>query len=129
VWRLRGFPTNFFVGSSVLSYNVEARSRPLEILSCEVAGVAFYDVGDAYVAASQFKPYESVGVGLRALFPWLDRTVFRADIGFPLYRPIDPATGVAIPPYSFLISFTQAFVTPTVAPTPVLATGQGPDAP
>ena len=127
--RLRGFPTNFFVGSSVLSYNVEARSRPLDILSCELAGVAFYDVGDAYVAASQFKPYESVGVGVRALFPWLDRTVFRADIGFPLYRPIDPATGAAIPPYSFLISFTQAFVTPTVAPTPVLATGQGPDAP
>ena len=127
--RLRGFPTNFFVGSNVLSYNVEVRSRPVEILSCELAGVAFYDVGDAYIAASQFKPYQSVGVGLRTLFPWLDRTVFRADIGFPLYRPIDPTTGVAIPPYSFLISFTQAFVTPTVAPTPVLATGQGPDAP
>jgi hypothetical protein len=55
--------------------------------------------------------------------------VFRADIGFPLYRPIDPSTGVPIPPYSFLLSFTQAFVTPTVAPTPVLATGQGADAP
>ncbi len=127
--RLRGFPTNFFVGSNVLAYNVEARSRPLEILSCEVAGVAFYDVGDAYTVASKFQPYQSLGFGLRAVFPWLDRTVFRTDIGFPLYRPIDPATGVAIPSYSFLISFTQAFVTPTVAPTPVLATGQGPDAP
>jgi hypothetical protein len=127
--RLRGFPTNFFVGSNVLSYNVEARSRPVEILSCEVAGVAFYDAGDAYRVASQFQPYQSVGVGLRALFPWLDRTVFRADIGFPLFRPIDPTTGAPIPPYSFLISFTQAFVTPTVAPTPVLATGQGPDSP
>jgi hypothetical protein len=127
--RLRGFPTNFFVGANVLSYNVEARSRPVEILSCEVAGVAFYDVGDAYTASSQFQPYQSVGVGLRALFPWLDRTVFRADIGFPLYRPLDPTTGAPIAPYSFLISFTQAFVTPTVAPTPVLSTGQGPDAP
>jgi hypothetical protein len=127
--RLRGFPTNFFVGSNVLSYNVEARSRPVEILSCELAGVAFYDAGDAYIASSQFQPYQSVGVGLRAVFPWLDRTVFRADIGFPLYRPIDPSTGVPIPPYSFLLSFTQAFVTPMVAPTPVLATGQGADAP
>ena len=77
------------------------------------------------------EPYvvHPVGVGLRALFPWLDRTVFRADIGFPLYRPLDPTTGAPIAPYSFLISFTQAFVTPTVAPTPVLSTGQGPDAP
>jgi hypothetical protein len=141
--RLRGFPTNFFVGSNLVSYNVEARSRPVEILSCELAGVAFYDVGDAYAAGSRFQSYQSLGVGIRALFPWLDRTVFRADIGFPTVRPIDPSTGISIPPYSFLISFAQAFATPTVAsqpgsslyptlpyaPTSVLATGQGPDSP
>ncbi|HEY8086671.1 MAG TPA: hypothetical protein VIF09_02470, partial [Polyangiaceae bacterium] len=46
--RIRGYPTNFFVGANVLNYNVEARTRPVEILSCELAGVAFYDVGDAY---------------------------------------------------------------------------------
>jgi hypothetical protein len=105
--------------------------------------VAFYDVGDAYSSASQFQPYESVGVGVRALFPWLDRTVFRADIGFPLNRPIDPSTGALIAPYAFLFSFGQAFTTPTVSPTasaacvragspgcdPVLQTGQGPDSP
>jgi hypothetical protein len=127
--RARGFPTNFFVGANVLAYNVEARSRPVQLLSCELAGIAFYDVGDAYTAAARFQPYQSVGVGVRALFPWLDRTVFRADIGFPVTRPLDPSTGIPIPPYSFLISFGQAFVTPTVAPTPVLATGQGPDSP
>ena len=81
--RVRGFPTNFFVGANVLSYNVEARSRPIEILSCEVAGVAFYDVGDAYTASSAFKPYHAAGVGVRTLFPWLDRTVFRADPRVP----------------------------------------------
>jgi hypothetical protein len=70
-----------------------------------------------------------VGVGLRALFPWLDRTVFRADIGFPIERPIDPTTGAPVPPFGFLVSFTQAFATPTVAPSPVLSTGQGPDSP
>jgi hypothetical protein len=127
--RARGFPTNFFVGSSVLAYNIEARSRPAEFLSCELAGVAFVDLGDAYTVASRFRPYQSVGVGMRALFPWLDRTVFRAEIGFPAERPLDPATGSPIPPFSFLISFGQAFTTPTVAPTPVLATGQGPDSP
>jgi len=127
--RARGFPTNFFVGASVLAYNIEARSRPVELLSCELAAVAFYDLGDAYTAPSRFQPYQSVGVGIRALFPWLDRTVFRAELGFPVERPIDPSTGSPIPPFSFLISFGQAFVTPTVSPLPVLATGQGPDSP
>jgi hypothetical protein len=127
--RLRGYPTNFFVGDDLLSYNVELRSRPVEILSCEVAGVAFYDVGHAFTGWDHFVPYQSLGLGIRGLFPWLDRTVFRADIGFPVQRPIDPATGAPIAPYAFLISFGQAFATPTVAPTPVLPTGQGPDSP
>lgn len=127
--RLRGFPTNFFVGSSVLSYNVEVRTRPVEILSLELAGVAFLDVGDAFTNFSQFIPYQSVGFGFRTLFPWLDRTVFQTDIGFPIERPINPSTGAPIPAYSFIVSFGQAFVTPTTAPQPVLPTGQGPDAP
>jgi hypothetical protein len=127
--RIRGYPTNFFVGSNVLAYNFEARSRPLEILSCELAAVGFFDIGDAYSAPAKLRPYQSVGVGLRALFPWLDRTVFRADIGFPIQRPIDPTTGAPVPPFGFLVSFTQAFATPTVAPMPVLPTGQGPDSP
>jgi hypothetical protein len=127
--RLRGYPTNFFVGRNAMSYNVELRSRPVEILSMDLAGVAFYDVGDAFPTFSQFIPYQSLGVGIRTLFPWLDRTVFQADIGFPIERPLDPSTGALIPPYSFIISFGQAFVTPTIAPPPVLPTGQGPDAP
>ena len=127
--RLRGFPTNFFVGSSVMTYNVELRTRPVEILSMELGGVAFFDVGNAFTGLSNFIPYQSVGVGIRTLFPWLDRTVFQADIGFPVERPLDPSTGAAIPSYSFIISFGQAFSTPTVAPAPVLPTGQGPDSP
>jgi hypothetical protein len=127
--RLRGFPTNFFVGGSMLDYNVELRSRPVEILSMELAGVAFYDVGDAFTTIDHLIPFQSVGAGIRTLFPWLDRTVFQADIGFPVVRPLDPATGVPIPPYSFIVSFGQAFATPTIAPRPVLPTGQGPDSP
>ncbi len=127
--RLRGFPTNYFVGSSVMSYNAELRSRPVDILSMELAGVAFFDVGNAFTGWSHFVPYQSVGVGIRTLFPWLDRTVFQADIGFPIERPIDPSTNAPIPAYSFILSFGQAFSTPTVAPAPVLPTGQGPDSP
>ena len=86
-------------------------------------------MGNAFTDLSSFVPYQSVGVGIRTLFPWLDRTVFQADIGFPIERPLDPSTGAPIPSYSFLISFGQAFSTPTVAPAPVLPTGQGPDSP
>ncbi len=126
--RLRGFPTNFFVGKDVLTYNVEFRSRPVEIATLELAGVAFYDAGDAFAGFERFLPYQSVGVGLRALVPWLDRTVFQADIGFPLERPL-ASTGAPIAPYGFVLSFGQAILTPTVAPTPVLPTGQGADSP
>jgi hypothetical protein len=139
--RIRGYPTNFLVGANVLTYNVELRTRPFEILSCQVAGVAFFDNGDAYTR--NYQTFQSVGVGMRALFPWLDRTVFRLDVGVPFER-LDPSTcpGPAcmrIPPYGLLISFGQAFGTPTIAPgvpgppplspTPVLPTGQGPDSP
>lgn len=121
--RLRGYPTSFFIGKDWLAYNVEVRSRPVEILTCELAGVAFYDVANAFSGFEHFQVYQSLGVGLRALFPQLDRTVFRADIGFPAERPIDSSTGAPIAPYSFLVSFGQAFDVPTINPTPVLPTG------
>jgi hypothetical protein len=120
--RLRGYPTNFFIGQNVMAYNVELRSRPVEILKCQLAGVGFFDAGDAF--NENYVAHESLGVGLRALFPQLDRLVFRADIGFPIQRPLDPTTGAVIPPYGFIISFGQAFVTPSVAPAPVLPAGQ-----
>jgi hypothetical protein len=120
--RLRGYPTNFFIGQNVLSYNVELRTRPVEILKCQLAGVGFFDAGDAW--NHYYIGHESLGVGIRALFPQLDRLVFRADIGFPIQRPFDPTTGVPIAPYGFVVSFGQAFVTPTVSPAPVLPAGQ-----
>jgi hypothetical protein len=123
--RLRGYPTDFFYGNNFVAYNVEFRSRPIEILSCQVAGVGFFDAGDAFDGASNFALFQSVGVGLRALFPQLDRGVFRADLGFPLEHPIDTnSTGRPIAPYAFLLSFGQAIEVPSVAPTPVLPTEQ-----
>ena len=122
--RLRGFPTEFFMGQNVLTYNVEFRSRPVEILSCQLAAVGFFDAGDAFRTFSTLEPYQSLGVGLRALFPQLDRGVFRADIGFPIERPIDPSIGSRVAPFAFFLSFGQAFDVPSVAPTPIVPTEQ-----
>lgn len=121
--RLRGYPTNFFVGENLVAYNMEFRSRPVEILSCQLGGVVFFDSGDAFRGLDTFTPYQSVGFGLRALFPQLDRIVFRADLGFPIERPLD-STGVPVAPYGFQISFGQALGVPSVSPAPVLPTGQ-----
>jgi hypothetical protein len=121
---LRGFPTNFLVGRDSVTYNVELRSRPVEILSCQLAGVAFFDAASAAPTVQTLQPLQSIGFGVRALFPWLDRVVFRADLGFPLVRPIDPSTGAAVAPFAYIFSFGQAFDMPSVAPVPVLPTEQ-----
>jgi hypothetical protein len=121
--RLRGYPTNYFFGKDFIAYNAEFRSRPVEILSCELAGVAFFDAGDAFNGWSTFESFQSVGVGLRALFPQLDRGVFRADLGFPIERPL-ASNGLPIAPVAFLLSFGQAINVPSVAPTAVLPTEQ-----
>lgn len=122
---MRGYPTNFFLGHDFVSYNLEFRTRPVEILSCQLAAVGFFDAGDAFTpGVSPLQPYQSVGVGLRALFPQLDRGVFRADLGFPIERPINPSTGTPIAPLAFLVSFAQAIGVPSIAPTAVLPTEQ-----
>ncbi len=121
---LRGFPTNFLVGADSVSYSLELRSRPVEILSCQLAGVVFFDAADAAPTVSTLRPLQSTGIGVRALFPWLDRVVFRADLGVPLVRPIDPSTGRVVAPIGYIISFGQAFDMPSIAPTPALPTEQ-----
>ncbi|HEX4447617.1 MAG TPA: hypothetical protein VH044_12800 [Polyangiaceae bacterium] len=122
--RLRGYPTNFFVGQDWIAYNVELRTRPVEILSCQLAAVGFFDAGDAFNGWSNLRPFQSVGVGLRGLFPQLDRGVLRADLGFPIERVINPSTGAPIPPMAFLVTFGQAFSAPSDSPVPVLPTEQ-----
>lgn len=104
--RLRGWPSSYLVGKDFIAYNLEYRSRPVQILSCQIGGAVFYDVGDAFNGFKNLDPHQSAGVGFRALFPQLDRVVFRGDLGFPIQRGGLPA-GVA--PYNFFLSFLQAF--------------------
>jgi hypothetical protein len=108
--RLRGYPSNFFVGKDVVASNLEYRSRPIEILSLQLGGAVFYDVGDAFSGFDHLRPKHGVGVGFRALFPQLDRFVFRGDLGFPLGRPLPSGVSAV----SFFFAFEQAFPVPGV---------------
>ena len=136
--RLRGYPANYFVGHNVIDSNLEFRTRSIDILTAQIGLVAFYDIGDAFNAWSatpasicratgnatssspptNFCPAESLGAGLRILFPQLDRVVFRGDIGFPLGEGRALA---GVTPVSFFITLGQAFTTPAVLPS--LGTG------
>jgi hypothetical protein len=109
--RLRGYPTQAFLGKDVVVANFEFRTRPVEILACQLGAAAFFDAGDAFEGWSDFRPKQSAGFGLRILFPQLDRTVLRADWGFPLtrgYREPDALPG------DIVVTFKQAFPIPDV---------------
>jgi hypothetical protein len=101
--RLRGFPSAALIGQNVVAYTTELRSPPIEILSCQIAGAAFFDVGDAFDGPDPALK-SSVGFGVRTLLPQLDRKVFRVDVAFPITRRT-PDTG----PIGFYIAFEQAF--------------------
>lgn len=111
--RLRGYPTSYAVGANVLSYNLEYRTRPVELFSCQLGGAVFYDVGDAFQDFEHMRLKQSTGLGFRVLFPQLDRVVFRGDLGFPIAPQGLPA---GVSPYAFFVSFGQAFGVPTSSP-------------
>lgn len=126
--RLRGYAPNFFAGSDVVDSNLEFRTRSIDIWTAQVGLVGFYDVGDAFdtwassksgpscqtAYQTDFCPVQSLGAGLRVLFPQLDRIAFRGDIGFPLGVGRD-LPGVT--PFSFFVSLGQAFTAPVVSPS------------
>jgi hypothetical protein len=122
--RLRGYPTSFFLGKDAYFYNVEFRTTSVRLLFAQIGAVAFYDAGDATTGFTNLSPKQSLGAGLRILFPQLNRLVLRADIAFPLKRgPFPntatcaaPDTGTAIlqgckpiDPFGFNITIDQAF--------------------
>jgi len=108
--RLRGYPSNFFFGKDVFSYNLEFRSRPVEVLAVQIGGAAFFDTGHAADSFAALHPRRSAGFGVRMLFPQLNRIVFRGDVGFPLADRLDPG----VSPWSVVLAFEQAFAMPTV---------------
>jgi hypothetical protein len=116
--RLRGYPSNFYVGKDWVAGNVEYRTRPLEVLGSELGAALFYDVGDAFDDPAKIRLKQSVGLGFRFLFPQLDRFVLRGDLGFPLVK--DPGVSAV----GFYLAFQQAFGLDTIAGPPGSALGQ-----
>jgi hypothetical protein len=114
--RLRGY-VKPITGSNVIAVNTELRSTSIDILSAQVGAVAFYDAANAWYPNDPFKLKQSVGVGVRVLFPQFDRIVMRADWGFPL----TPGPGYSTFPGAFFFSFGQAFNMPGV-PVPSVLT-------
>lgn len=109
--RLRGYPSNFFNGKDVIVANLEFRTTSVEILKCAFGAVAFYDVGDAADGFDNLHAKQSLGFGIRALFPQVNRAVFRFDLAFPLKRGPFPDQGIDTPvdPVGFFFTFDQAF--------------------
>ena len=83
---LRGYPAQSFYafGARKILANFEYRSQPWLLQSIHVGVVAFYDVGAVYRKLRAARFHHDVGAGLRVLFPQLNRTVFRLDLGVPL---------------------------------------------
>ncbi len=112
--RLRGYPSGAFVGENLVAANLEFRSRPLELWTLQLGGVAFFDAGDAWDDGDAIDVKQSVGAGLRMVLPQLDRSVLRFDWGFPL-QPA-PEVGITGPlPGDFVLTFRQAFGMPSVS--------------
>ena len=104
--RLRGYPSQAFVGQHFVALNAEFRSRSLPLFeTVQLGGVLFYDAGNAFDRWSDLHLWHAVGFGARVLFPQVDRVVFRLDVAFPLSRPL-PAGAT---PVTFFGTFGQAF--------------------
>jgi hypothetical protein len=111
--RLRGYLSDEFIGKDLVAQNLELRSRPLQVITLQVGGALFYDVGDAFDGFENLHLKHSVGAGLRLLFPQFDRTVFRIDWGFPLEPPspdaATPQRSFSTLPGALFFTFGQAF--------------------
>ena len=118
--RLRGYPTNYYFGKDLYVSNLEFRSRPISLLTAQVGGVVFHDMGDAFTDFDAVHMKHSVGGGLRILFPEFDRAVFRIDLAVPLTVP-NPGKGdfsacqpagvrcAKLDPVTYFVTFGQAF--------------------
>jgi outer membrane translocation and assembly module TamA len=97
--------------------NVEFRTRPLELFSVQWAAAAFYDAGDAFDSFESTPPQadgfvlrSDAGVGLRVVWPELERAVFRVDFAVPFNRT-PPSYASDVGAYQFFLTFGQAFGT------------------
>jgi hypothetical protein len=93
-------------GADLVVLNTEFRSAGVDIFSAQCGLAVFYDAGGAAQRFRDLSLKESTGIGLRILFPQLDRVLFRADWAFPL------SPGYRALPGSLFMTFGQAFSMP-----------------
>ena len=108
--QLRGYPSRYFAGKDIVTTNLEYRSRPVEIASIQFGASVFHDAGDAFDGFDHLAPKHTLGVGLRAVFPQVERSVLRFDVGFPVPASERPPN---VPPVSFFVAFGQALSLPS----------------
>lgn len=104
--QLRGYPSRALTGKDLVTMNLEYRTRSIDLVAIQLGAVAFYDAGDAFDGYDHISPKQSVGGGLRVVFPQIDRAVLRLDLGVPIHPP------AGIPPVQFFVAFHQAVALP-----------------
>lgn len=88
--RLRGYPSQQFIGSNFVVSNLELRTVPLRLWTVLFGLTGFYDMGETWDHWNEFRPKQSLGFGVRALFPQFQRIVGRLECAFPLQEPHKP---------------------------------------
>jgi hypothetical protein len=88
--RLRGYPSQEFIGSNFAVSNLEVRTKPLQLWTVLVGMSGFYDAGGVWDKWTEIQPKHAVGIGIRGLLPQFQRIVGRLECAFPLDRPRQP---------------------------------------
>ncbi len=91
---LRGYKSQelYGIGASRILTNLELRSVPfIAWQAVHVGAVAFWDMGSVYEKKGSLQMAHAVGLGLRLLFPQLNRMPFSFDAGAALDAPGDPS--------------------------------------
>jgi hypothetical protein len=98
-------------GPSGLGSSIELRTFAINILSARVGGVAFYDLGGVGESVPELRLKQSLGAGVRVLFPQLNRAVFRLDWAAPLTASVSRIPDQPLPG-TIYFTFGQAFDLP-----------------
>ena len=105
---LRGYPNGAFnqISGGVSRNNLEYRSLPLRWRFIHLGFALFYEGGSVHQTLKDYDWKHSTGLGLRLLFPQVNRSVFRFDLA----RPLSPyPDGLYTPPVVFSFGSSQAF--------------------
>jgi hypothetical protein len=118
--RPRGYINSAFRGSNGYAGTLELRTSSLDILSARVGAVAFYDVAGVGDSLPTAYPNQSLGAGVRVLFPQINRQVFRVDWAVPFTAGPGRRPDRALPG-SIYFAFGQAFDLPKLKLPEVLS--------